>query len=121
MNEEKNQFIENLKQRFKVYVVRSTKLYQSLPKTGEAKIFGNQFLRSASSAAANHRAACRARSAKEFFAKMSIVVEEIDESCFWIEIMVETKIIKEEMITMLLKEGKELLAISAKARKNTNL
>ena len=52
---------------------------------------------------------------------MSIVVEEIDESCFWIEIMVETKIIKEEMITMLLKEGKELLAISAKARKNTKL
>ena len=121
MNDEKKQFVENLKQRFKNYVVRSTKLYQSLPKSGEAKIFGNQFLRSASSAAANHRAACRTRSAKEFFAKMSIVVEEIDESCFWIEILIETNIVNESMVADLLKEGNELLAISSKARKNTNL
>ncbi|MCB9256506.1 MAG: four helix bundle protein [Chitinophagales bacterium] len=82
MEDNRIEFIDKLKQRFKNYVIQSTSLYQSLPKSGEAKIFGNQFLRSASSAGANYHAACRARSAKEFYAKLSIVVEEIDESCF---------------------------------------
>lgn len=119
MENNKIEFVEKLKRRFKDYVIQSTKLYQNLPNSGEAKIFGNQFLRSASSAGANYHAACRARSSKEFYAKLSIVVEEIDESCFWIDILVETKIIKEDAVTELLKEGNELLAIVAKARKNT--
>jgi len=119
MEKNKIEFIENLKRRFKDYVVLSTKLYQSLPYSGAAKIFGNQFLRSASSAGANYHAACRARSSKEFYAKMSIVVEEIDESCFWIEMLVETEIVKESSVESLSKEGNELLAIVAKARKNT--
>lgn len=119
MGDEKNKFVEALKARFKAFVIESTKLFQSLPKTSEAKIFGTQFLRSASSSAANHRAACRARFGREFFAKMSIVVEEIDESCFWIEILVETKIVEEKQVSNLLKEANELLAITAKARKNT--
>lgn len=119
MSNSKIEFIEQLKLRFKKYVIDATKLYRELPKTGEAKIFGNQFLRSASSAGANYRAACRARSAKEFFAKSSIVIEELDESCFWMEILLETKIFNKSQIESLLKEGNELLAIMAKARKNT--
>ncbi|MCD8528800.1 MAG: four helix bundle protein, partial [Chitinophagales bacterium] len=113
----KSEFVDNLKSRFKKYVIRSTKLYQALPKTEEARIFGKQFLRSASSAAANHRASCRARSDKEFFAKMSIVVEEIDESCFWIELLYETEIIQKERVEELYKEGMELLSICSTARK----
>lgn len=119
MENNRIEFVEKLKQRFKNYVIQSTKLYQSLPISGEAKIFGNQFLRSASSAGANYHAACRSRSSKEFYAKLSIVVEEIDESCFWMEILIQTDIVKEELIVNLLKEGNELLAIVAKARKNT--
>ena len=112
------EFVDNLKRRFKNFVVESTKLYQSLPNTGEAKIFGNQFLRSASSAGANYHAACRARSTKEFYAKMSIVVEEIDEVCFWLEILTETKVSEISETANLLKEAQELLAIVARARKN---
>lgn len=116
---DKIEFIEKLKHRFKLYVVHSTKIYQSLPNTGEARIYGNQFLRSASSSGANYRAACRARSSNEFYAKMSIVIEELDESCFWMEIMVETDIIKKDLINDLYDEGLQLLSIVAKARKNT--
>lgn len=119
MEENKVDFVDKIKLRFKNFVIQSTKLYQNLPISGEAKIFGNQFLRAASSAGANYYAACRARSAKEFYAKLSIVVEEIDESCYWMDILIETKIVKEEAVQDLLNEGNELLAIVAKARKNT--
>lgn len=119
MNDTKQEFVEILKSRFKNYVIQSTALYRMLPNTGESKIFGNQFLKSASSAGANYRAACRARSGNEFFAKSSIVVEELDESCFWIEIMLETNLIDRSKAEELLKEGNELLAIMARARKNT--
>jgi len=109
MSQDKYKFIEQLKLRFKNFVIDSTKLFRDLPQSGEAKIFGNQFLRSSSSAGANYYATCRARSTKEFYAKLSIVVEEIDEACFWSEIS-ET--------ANLLKEAQELLAIVARARKN---
>ena len=115
---EKVIFIEKLQKRTRDFVVRSTKLYQALPKTGEAKIFGNQFLRSSSSMAANYRAACRARSQKEFFAKMSIVVEETDETLFWLEIMQEVHFFTEEVLKPLIDEVTELLSIMSKARKN---
>lgn len=119
MGQEKYKFVEQLKQRFKKFVIDSTKLFQALPRSGEAKIFGNQFLRSAASSGANYHAACRARSSKEFYAKMSIVVEEIDESCFWLEILTETKVMDKAKTGDLLKEANELLSIVARARKNT--
>lgn len=117
---EKIEFVENLKERFKNYVIRSTNLFRALPDNPEAKIFGNQFLRAASSSGANYRAVCRARSSNEFYAKSSIVIEELDESCFWIEIIVETNLIEKSKTDDLLKEGNELLAIMARARKNTS-
>ena len=115
----KNEFIENMKKRTKLYVIRSTKLFQSLPKTDEARIFGKQFLRSASSVAANYRAVCRAKSRAEFFAKLSITVEEADESLFWLEILVETDIMQESRLKDLMQEAEEILKILSKARKNT--
>ncbi len=117
---EKIEFVETLKERFKQFVIRSTKLYQALPKTGEAKIFGNQFLRSSSSSAANYRAACRARSAKEFYAKISIVNEELDESQFWLEIIIDTEILEKKKVENLYNEATELLAIITKARKTSS-
>ena len=115
----KNEFIENMKKRTKLYVIRSTKLFQSLPKTDEARIFGKQFLRSASSVAANYRAVCRAKSRAEFFAKLSITVEEADESLFWLEILVETDIMQESRLKDLMQEAEEILKILSKARKNS--
>ncbi len=115
-NQNKIEFIETLRKRTKEFVVRSTKLYRALPKTGEAKIFGNQFLRAASSFAANYRAACRARSQREFFAKMSLVVEEIDETLFWLEIITETGIFSLQKTKPLMDEANELLAIMSSAR-----
>jgi len=73
------EYREAFKQRLKLFALRAIKLYQALPKTGEAQIIGKQLLRSATSVAANYRASCRARSGKEFQSKLSIVVEEADE------------------------------------------
>ncbi|MCF8246510.1 MAG: four helix bundle protein [Saprospiraceae bacterium] len=100
-------------------MIRATKLYQALPKTGEAKIFGDQFLRAASSVGSNYRAACRSRSPEEFFAKMSIVIEECDEACFWMEIKVDTGLLPNDRVEPLIKEGLEILAVAVSAMKHT--
>ncbi len=113
-------FINALKTRTKQFVLNSIKFYQSLPKTEESKIIGRQFIRSSSSVGANYRAACRSRSQAEFYAKMSIVVEEADETAFWIEILTESRITNSNQSAELLKEANEILAIVAKARKTVS-
>lgn len=89
-----------------------------MPKTDEARTTKNQLIRSATSTAANYRAACRARSAAEFHAKISIVIEEADETLFWFEILEETSILPPPVLMDLKKEATEILSIMAKARKN---
>ena len=113
------EFAIMFKARTKQFVIRSTNLFRALPKTEEARIFGKQFLRSASSVGANYRAACRARSAEEFFSKMSVVIEEADEACFWMEVIIETELLPEKKVAALLKEGDEITAIAVTARFNT--
>jgi four helix bundle protein len=88
-------------------------VFRSLPKTEEARIIGRQMLRSGTSVAANYRAVCRARSKAEFIAKVGVVVEESDETVFWLELLVDTDIVRESKMTSLLAEGNELLAIFA--------
>ena len=68
-------YSEKLKKRTKQFAIRIVKLYRALPTSGEAKVIGNQFLRSGTAVAANYRAVCRARSKAEFIAKIGIVVE----------------------------------------------
>lgn len=119
-NVTKVDFVTALKARTKKFVLDSIKLYQELPKTEEAKIIGRQFIRSASSVGANYRAACRSRSKAEFFSKLSIVVEEADETAFWIEILMESNIYNSIKSEPLLKEINEILAIVAKARKTVS-
>lgn len=113
-------FITALKDRTKKFVLDSIKFYQKLPKTEEARIIGRQYIRSSSSVGANYRAACRSRSKAEFHSKLSIVVEEADESAFWLEILLEAEIIKKSEVSVLLKEANEILAIVAKARKTVS-
>ena len=92
-------------------------MFRSLPKTEEARILGRQVLRSGTSVAANYRAACRARSKAEFVAKLGVVVEEADETVFWLELLVESGIVAREKLADLLEEADELLAIVAASRR----
>jgi four helix bundle protein len=100
-----------LKDRTKRFAVRIVKLFRSLPRTDEARVIGKQVLRSRTSVAANYRAVCRARSKAEFIAKIGVVVEEADETVFWLELLVETNIVSQSRMNSLLVEADELLAI----------
>jgi len=101
----------DLRRRTKNFAVRIVKLYRSLPKTEEARILGKQILRSGTSIAANYRAACRARSRVEFIAKLGIVLEESDETAFWLELMQDAAIFPEAKLRDLVQEVNELIAI----------
>ncbi|MFA5832449.1 MAG: four helix bundle protein [Bacteroidota bacterium] len=104
---------EELKLRSKRFALSIVALFQSLPKSDDARVLGKQMLRSGTSVAANYRATCRARSKAEFIAKIGIVVEEADETVMWLEMLTDSKIVPSTVTDSLLKEGNELLAIFA--------
>jgi four helix bundle protein len=110
---------EELKSRTKQFALRIIHLCQSLPQATEAYVIKKQLLRSGTSVAANYRAACRARSNAEFFSKISIVIEEADETMFWLELLQEAGIVKAERLTMLYQESEEILKIMVVARANS--
>jgi four helix bundle protein len=117
-DDEKRAFLEAFQMRTKLFALRSIKLFQALPKTEEAKIIGRQFLRSATSVGANHRAVSRSRSKAEFFAKLSVTIEEADEAMFWLEVISESQLLPAQRVGELLKEAEEITRILAKARKS---
>lgn len=106
---------EQLRGRTKQFAIRIVRLFKCLPKTDEARIIGKQLLRAGTSVAANYRAVNRARSRAEFISKMGVVVEEAEETVFWLELLVETDIIKRTQLEGLLEEANEILAIFAAA------
>jgi len=114
------EFAESLRNRTKKFVVNNIFFFRTLPKTEEAKIIGRQLLRSSSSVGSNYRAACRARSEAEFHSKLSIVVEEADESVFWMEIPVEVQIIQQTELTYLSDEANQILKIISASRKTVS-
>ncbi len=91
---------------------------KSLPKTIEGRVIGNQLIRSGTSVGANYRAACRARSKAEFIAKLGVVIEEADESAFWLEIIIESNLLKKELVKPLLNETNEIIAIMVSSAKS---
>ena len=101
----------DLKERFKQFALRVLRLCQSLPKDKSADVIRGQLLRSGTSCGANYRAACRAKSTADFINKLKIVEEELDESLYWMELLIEAKILKEHLLNELMKEGNELLSI----------
>ena len=103
--------LQDLKHRTKIFSLRIIKLYQSLSQKSDVQILGKQLLRSGTSVGANTRAAFRGRSTKEFTAKIGTVIEEADECLFWMELLVEAGIIKQEKLKDLMKETEELIAI----------
>ncbi|GAB1470597.1 four helix bundle protein [Chloroflexota bacterium] len=114
----------DLKDRTKAYALRIIKLYQALPKSGEAQVIGKQILRSGTSVGAQYREACRAKSPADFISKMEGSLQEMDETEYWLELLSESKIIPTERLVELQKENHELTAIfvaSVKtAKKNRN-
>jgi four helix bundle protein len=108
---------EELKRRTKSSAIRIVKMFRSLPKTEDARVIGRQVLRSGTSVAANYRAVCRARSKAEFISKMGVVVEEADETVFWLEMLIETNIMPVKKLDKLLGEANELLAIFAASQR----
>ena len=117
---QKVDFAEVMRNRTKKFVVDNIKFYRTLPKTEEAKIIGRQLLRSSSSVGANYRAACRARSKAEFHSKLSIVVEEADESVFWMEILIEAEVVKPSELNYLSDEANQILKIASASRKTVS-
>ena len=108
---------DELSQRTKIFALNIIRFYQGLPKTEEARILGKQLIRAATSVAANYRAARRARSENDFYSKICIVVEESDESLFWLELLKEAEFDGEGKLTELMIEAQELLKIFSVTRK----
>ena len=105
-----------LRERTKKFALRIIRLSQALPKSREANVIATQILRSGTAVAANYRAAGRSRSRVEFTAKIGIVVEEADESVFWLELLAESGIMAAEKLRAIMKEANELLAIFSASR-----
>lgn len=101
----------DLKERTKQFALRVIRLCRALPRSEEARIIGRQLLRSGTSVGANYRAACRARSKAEFVAKLGIVLEEADETVFWLELLQESDIVTARKLGSLAQEARELTSI----------
>lgn len=106
-----------LRERTKKFALRVLRLSQALPKHREANILANQIVRSATSTAANYRAVGLARSKPEFISKLGVVVEEADETVFWLELLAESGMITPGKLSALMTEAKELVAIFVASRK----
>lgn len=102
---------EELKKRTKQFGLRVIRLVDALPNNQLGRVIGNQLLRSGTSVGANYRAACRGRSKAEFIAKVGIVIEEADESLYWMEMILEAELLPKERLVELMQEADELVAI----------
>ena len=103
--------------RTKMFALRVIKLVDALPSTLVGRTIGGQLIRSGTSVSANYRAACRGRSKAEFIAKLGIVEEEADESCHWLEVIIEANLMEEKLVIDLLREANEITAIMAASKR----
>jgi four helix bundle protein len=102
---------DDLKKRLKVFALRIIKLSESLPNSNVGNTLGRQIIRSGTSPGANYRSACLGKSDKDFLNKLKMVEEELDETIYWLELLVESGLIKANLLDDLLKENYELLKI----------
>ncbi|MHC5082692.1 MAG: four helix bundle protein [Planctomycetota bacterium] len=108
---------QELKKRTKEFALRCIKMSDALPESVLGRHIKGQVVRSSTSVAANYRAACLAQSKAGFISKLSIVVEEVDETLFWLEIIIEEKLLPEKKVESLVQEADELTAIFVSTRK----
>jgi four helix bundle protein len=107
----------DLKQRTKRFSLRALEVVEALPDNTVGRIIRNQLGRAGTSVGANYRAACRARSLAEFIAKLGNVIEEADESAFWIELTMERRLLEPELLRPVWDEANQLVAIMTQSRK----
>ena len=113
------EFAEHFKARTKKWAIEVVKYVMALPETPVLRVVRYQLIKSSTSTAANYRAACRARSGAEFHSKISITLEEGDESLFWLEFIQESGIDDSPKLNELMKENTEIISVLAKTRKNS--
>ena len=103
---------QEFKQRTKALALRVIKLVSSLPKNTVSEVIGKQLIRSGTAVGANYRAACRARSTADLIAKLRIVEEEADECLYWMELIVEAKLLEVTNLRSIMSETNEILAMT---------
>ena len=109
----------DLKARTKQFALRIIKLFRSLPKSADAQVIGKQILRSGTSVGAQYREACRSRSDSEFVSKMSSSLQELDETAYWLELLVEGEFVNGEKLKGLQDEAEQLIAIFVSSIRTT--
>jgi four helix bundle protein len=101
-----------LKERTKEFATAVIRLVEGFPRAKAAETIGGQLLRAGTSVAANYRSACRARSRREFIARMGVVEEEADETAFWLDLSSDCRLADADRVAALRREAQELLAIA---------
>lgn len=109
----------DLRKRTKSFTVSILNLVDTIPMKNSTRVIANQLGKSGSSVGANYRASLRARSDNEYLSKLNIVLEETDESLFWLEVLQELKVVDDNDLKELLNEANELTAIFVTTLKNT--
>lgn len=109
-----------MKSRCKAMALRVMRLIDNLPRSIQGRVIADQLMRSATSVASNYRAACRGRSKAEFVAKLSIVVEETDETVLWLERIIDGELLLADKVKELLAEANEITAIMVASRKTAS-
>lgn len=102
---------QDLRDRTKAFALQIVRMFSTLPKTTEAQVLGKQVLRSGTSIGANYREAFRARSKAEFIAKCGDSLRELEESAYWLELLVESRVVSVGKLAPLRQECEELTAI----------
>jgi four helix bundle protein len=113
---DKVDFAKQMLMRTQKMATEVIKFSRIIKNSDESYIIKKQMIRSATSVAANYRSVCRARSNNEFYAKLCIVVEEIDETNLWLELIKDTDLSSDQALTLLLKETSELTSILARSK-----
>jgi four helix bundle protein len=108
MNKENN---SDLRQRTKQFALRIIRLYKALPKTVEAQVIAKQILRSGTSVGAQYREGTRSRSTAEFISKLESASQELEETMYWIELLIESGTVPSSKLEPLQSEANELMAI----------
>jgi len=103
--------VHDLRKRTKGFALRILRLYATLPRTTEVQVVGKQLLRSGTSVGAHHREAYRARSTAEFVSKLESGLQELEETTYWLELLVDGGLVAKDRLRKLFQEAEELTAI----------
>jgi four helix bundle protein len=101
----------DLRQRTKDFALDIVKLYTALPKTTESQVLGKQVLRSGTSIGAHYREALRARSDAEYISKLETALQELEETLYWLELLVDIKVVNSNIFETLNAQSNELIAV----------